>query len=168
MQPEVRLKTSLNYSNWECWNSSPLCRTWGRAWAPQAQNIIHVFYYFHIYLYTLLRKWFWCQCDHTILKVTDPNGTSAKMIKKYLFKTDFRQRCHQVCLLQWYLLATSAVSVHQTALKLTGTSAQAEEFSVSVFFFSSYILWFTPLIELCTIYNYTISISLLSLTRRLT
>lgn len=35
-------------------------------------------------------------------------------------------------LLQWYLLAMSAVSVLKTALKLTGTSAQAEEFS---FFF---------------------------------
>lgn len=37
-------------------------------------------------------------------------------------------------LLQWYLLAMSAISVLKTALKLTGTSAQAEEFSV--FFFS--------------------------------
>lgn len=41
-------------------------------------------------------------------------------------------------LLQWYLLAMSAVSVLKTALKLTGTSAQAEEFSF--FFSSSYIL----------------------------
>lgn len=42
-------------------------------------------------------------------------------------------------LLQWYLLAMSAISVFKTALKLTGTSAQAEEFSVFCCFFS-YIL----------------------------
>lgn len=36
-------------------------------------------------------------------------------------------------LLQWYLLAMSAVSISKNAIKLTGTSAQAEEFSV--FFF---------------------------------
>lgn len=35
----------------------------------------------------------------------------------------------------WDLQAMSAVSVFKTALKLTGTSAQAEEFSVFFFFF---------------------------------
>lgn len=145
MQPQVRLKTSLNYSNWECWNSYPFCRIWGWALASKAKNIIHVFYIFYIYLYTLLRIWFWCQRDHTILKITDPNGLSAKMIKNTISR-QISDRSATRFLLQWYLLAMSAVSVLKTALKLTGTSAQAEEFSVFCLFFfsSSYILWFTP------------------------
>lgn len=134
MQPQVQLKTSLNYSNWECWNSYPSCRIWGWALVSKAKNIIHVFYIFYIYLYTLLQIWFWCQCDHTILKITDRNGISAKIIKNTISR-QISDRNATRFLFQWYLLAMSAISVLKTALKLTGTSAQAEEFSVFCFYF---------------------------------
>lgn len=145
MQLQARSKTTLNYSNWECWNSCPFHRIWGWALASKAKNIIHVFYIFSIYLYTLLQIWFWCQCDHTILKITDPNGISAKVIKNTISR-EISDRSATRCSLLWYLLAMSAVSVLKNALKLTGTSAQAEEFSVFCFnfFFPTYFdlhLW---------------------------
>lgn len=90
--------------------------------------------YIYSYIYFLLRIWFWCQCDHIILKVTDPNGISAKMIKNTISR-QISDRSATRFLLQWYLLAMSAISVLKTAFKLTGTSAQAEEFSVFFFFF---------------------------------
>lgn len=111
-----------------------ICRIWGWALASKSENIIHVYYYYYIYLYTLLRIWFWCQCDHTFLKVTDPNGISAKMIKNTISRQISDRSATRVWL-QWYLLAMSAVSAFKSALKLTGTSAQAEEFSVFVVFF---------------------------------
>lgn len=150
MQPQVRLKTTLNYSNWECCNSYPCCRIWGWASATKADNIILIIFY--IYLYTLLRIWFWCQCDHTILKVTDPNGISAKMIKNTISR-QVSDRSSTRCLSSGFCSPRLPLASFKkrSAVKLTGTSAQAEEFSVFSCFFSSYILWFTPLIELCTI-----------------
>lgn len=140
MQPQVRLKTSLNYSNWECWNSYLFCRIWGLALASKTEYYLCILY-LYIYLYTLLRIWFWCQCDHTIFKITDPNGISAKMIKNTISR-QISDRSATRVLLQWYLLAMSALSVLKTALKLTGTSAQAEKFCF--FFLPTYFdlhLW---------------------------
>lgn len=48
------------------------------------------------------------------------------MIKNTISR-QISQKCHQLFA---PLLARSAISVLQTAVKLTGTSAQAEEFSV--------------------------------------
>lgn len=146
MQPQVRLKTSLNYSNWECWNSYLVCRIWGWALAPKAKNIIHVVYIF-IYIYILCYEY-----DFGVNVTTQFSKlqTLIEEVQKWL-RIPFQDRHATRCLLLWYLLAMSAISILKTALNLTGTSAQAEEFSVFVFIFSSYTLWFTPLIELCTI-----------------
>lgn len=63
---------------------------------------------------------------------------------KNTFSRQISDRNATRCLLLWCLLAKSAVSVFKTTLKLTGTSAQAEEFSVFCFnFFFLHTLIYT-------------------------
>lgn len=62
--------STSNYSNWECRDSYR--RSWLRASVPKVHFIHLRTSYFHIYLFTLLRLWFWHWRDH----VSRENGLS--------------------------------------------------------------------------------------------